>query len=181
MNLLQFRDEVEAARKAGLPAGTHVESHPGRLDETELRRIAARAPAAHVAVLGVLSAEKDNSGRVEVDASMAVFLATKAAPGTARDAAMLVLSTAALILIPDNLWGLEETQHPRDIRGQNLFTGTLEKQGVALWGITWRQQVTVDELDDSLLDDLKTVHADWDVGETAGTPEPEDLIKDLDQ
>ena len=47
MNLLQFRDAVEAALKAGMPAGTNVDSHPGSLDEAELRRIAAKAPAAY--------------------------------------------------------------------------------------------------------------------------------------
>lgn len=181
MNLLQFRDAVEAALKAGMPAGTNVDSHPGSLDEAELRRIAAKAPAAYVAALGILSAEKDNNGRVEVDASMAVFLVTRAAAGAAKDAAMLVLSTAALILIADNDWGLAETQNPRDVRAQNLYTGTIDKQGVALWGITWRQQVTVDQLDDSLLADLKTVHAEWDVGDTANTPEPSDDITGLDQ
>lgn len=180
MTLKEYRDAVVAELKAKLTGLRKVDSHGGRIDLAELRRFAAAAPAVFVAVLGVADAERTSTGEFVLTASVAAFLVTIDKPGQPRDAAGLTLATAILQVVPGNDWGLEEVGLPESIRAENLYTSAMDKAGVTLWGVTWRQKFYAGALTPAVLDDLKTFHADWDVGETANTPEPSDDVTGLD-
>ncbi len=181
MTLHDLRTAIIAALAAGFPAGTAVDEYGGRLTPEEIKRIAAQAPAVKVAILGVDEAKDTPSGRVEVTAVCGAFLITKSKPGSPRDAAALILVSGALALIPGNLWGLEDTQIPQAVRAQNLFSGELDKTAVALWGITWRQEISVGGIDEATLDDFITFHATWDMAPPDAQTDAEDNLTDLDQ
>jgi len=177
MNLLDYRSAVKDGLTAGLPSLRAVEAFGGRVDSRELQRMLAAAPAAHVAVLGVNPATQLRGGAVALSVDTAVFLTTASRPGTPRDAAALTLLDALLRLIPESDWGLDsDVQPPTGIRAQNLYGAEIDKKGLALWAVTWRQQIFVGGTDEALLDAFVTFHADYDMGDTVNTPEPSDDV-----
>lgn len=182
MSLLALRTAIVNGLAAQLGASVRsVEAIAGRIDDAELKRMLANAPAAFVAVLGVPEADRNRSGQYELTATVVVFLATASRPGSPRDAAALTLATALLQIVPTNAWGLADANEPQGIRAENLYSTALDKQGLALWAVTWRQEICVGGLDPATLVDFKTFHADWAVGATPDTPEPADELTGLDQ
>ncbi len=54
---------------------------------------------------------------------------------------------------------------PANVRADNLFSRDLDKNGVALWAVTWRHLVDLDITDVTSLDDFLTAHVDWDINQ----------------
>lgn len=151
-----------------------------------------RFPSAAVAALSI-PAVRMEGGAVVVRVAWAVFLGTKDAPAKAgdppeaavrRDALGLLLTrqvVKAVALASD--WGTEKASKPEDIKARNLTNLGVDKSNVALWVVTWEQDITLG--DDEELDALGPfllAHVDYDayVGEPDtddGVPEAQDDIE----
>jgi len=181
MSLLALRKAVADELKAKLPRlggqAVAVTEHAGRFDYEELQRVATRAPAVLVAALGASGLEL-TSNEVAGACQVAAVIVCKDLARLPRDVAALALVQALAGIVPGNCWGGAADKAPEDIRADNLFSAQIDKSGVAMWGVGWRQRavvatVGVAEDDESLgrylVCDVKTELAD-------GAPVAEDEI-----
>lgn len=154
--------------KAALPAGTTVEGHRGRFDNAaEIQRFATRAPAVLVAC--VRSQFHDASvGMPMIEAAWAVFVITRDQPQLARDAGALGLVEAVQLCISGNTWSRDDTSAPTGIDARNLYSGSIDKLGIALWGISFEQTVMNPAIDSSTLGLFETFHQDIDMAPADG-------------
>lgn len=167
--MIAFRDAVVADLKTNVTGLKTCETHAGRFDLGELKRIALKSPAVLVSILGFGNA-KDVGGELLTPLQMSAFVVTRDQPSIARDSSVLAIVKAVSIRISENDWGLN-AQRPQAIKGQNLYSGKIDKKGVALWAITWRQEVNLgNELDEATLNAFVTLNIDHSLA--PGTDEP---------
>ena len=74
----------------------------------------------------------------------AAFVVTKDRLGLSRDDAAAAIVTALLKLVPDNRWGEAHLATAADVEAEAVVTPELDKQGVCLWAVGWRQNLTLD-------------------------------------
>ena len=152
-----------------------VISHAGRFDMEEIKRLALKSPCVLVSCLGVSNIRANSAGETEALCKWAAYCLVDDKKGVSRDVGVLALVSAVLPVIPDNCWGLDDDLCvPQNIRADNLYSSSLDKIGVALWAVTWDQEITLGGLDDSTLDLFETMHTDWDQAEPDETLEAED-------
>ncbi len=136
---------------SGLKGG--VKTHGGRFSLEELKRYAQQAPGVRLALLGVERVECTSFGKVWLHARLGAFVI---AAGQGRNAQALQISTALGVLVADNRWGVEEWAHtPQEARCDNLYDAALDKTGIAIWAITWRQRIELEK--EQVLSDLTRV------------------------
>ena len=181
MSLLALRTAIDGAVKAALPTVKSVKPHGGRFTLEEIRRIAAQTPSVRIALLGLNSIGQTTGSEVRALAVVAVFVLTRDAPAVHRDVAALALVEVLVKLVPGNVWGLADVDAPNDVRADNLFSTQLDKVGVALWAVNWRQEIELGVFDETALDDFATFNATFDIGETPNTPKTDIQIEGLDQ
>ena len=171
--MIAFRAAVVSAIKARVPS-VAVEEHGGRFDAAELKRVAVRAPAVFVAVLGVGDV-RELGGEIGAALNMGAFVITTSASSAPRDEAALAIVQALLGLVPGNRWGRAEG-NPDRITAENLFSSTIDKRGVAMWAVSWRQRTTITDFDAAIasLDDFLRCDVQYPSGD--GAPVAEDLI-----
>lgn len=176
MSLITLRDAIAAELAAAIPELKTCEGHGGRFDLQELRRVAAKAPAVFVACLGFGDAEEEGDTTAEL--SWAAYVVTKDAPGKPRDEAALAIAQALAVHIPGNRWGLDDAEgRPEGIRGQNLYSDRLDKQGVAMWAISWRQRMNLGgAVDSAELAAFVTFHAEHSMAPGDGEPAATDEV-----
>lgn len=179
MSLTTIRKAVADAVLAGVPGLKTCEPHGGRFDASELRRLAVGGPAVFVAVLGVQDLVFEH-GEAKGEVQFAAFAVAGDKAGLPRDKAVMAMADALALLVPDNRWGLDESESvPMRVRAENLFSVTVDKAGVALWAVSWRQRMALGQgLDDSTLETLDlfaTCDIDYAIGQD-GTPVAEDTV-----
>ncbi|WP_051182942.1 phage protein Gp37 [Desulfocurvibacter africanus] len=151
--------DIRAAIVALLADLLHVqvEPHAGRFDLDELKRAATRTPAVFVACLGFSDVE-EKGHEISAEVAWAAFVVTGDKPGNPRHVSSLALVHALGTHIPGNRWGLEESEGiPEQIRADNLYSAQLDKHGVAMWAIGWRQRMLIDA-GAVVLDDFLAAH-----------------------
>lgn len=163
MKLLAQRTAIVAALEDALPKTVDCNSHGGRFSVDDLKRIAQRTPAVRVGCLAIRDMVSDNAGGIDITVVWGVFVITTDTPQFSRDAAALILVAAIAALVPDNRWAAIASDNPAAARGDNLYSGQLENVGVALWAITWQQQLTLDKQDLANLDAFQTLHVDFNL------------------
>jgi len=177
MSLITIRTAVADAIRAALPSQVRVEGHGGRFDLGELRRVSTRPPGVFVAVLAFEEIGQYGSYQL----TLAAYLVTADAPGTSRGDAALALAGGLARIVRGNRWGLDESEGvPENIAGRNLYGAAIDKHGIAMWGLTWRQRFELlDEDDpDQALNDFITYHGEIDVDPTQnGEPTVADTVQ----
>lgn len=171
MSLLALRAAVVSTIEANVSAFASVEAHGGRINLEEVKRIAMRQPAARVAVL---SGQVERQGGVGVcDAQLAVFIICTGTSEAQRDAAALTLSQSVVHQVVANAWGYADARAPDRIRVDNLYSGSIDRNGFALWSVVWNQQIDLlDDLEDpSDFDDFNRLHVDTDLASRDGVNE----------
>ena len=150
--LTAVADEIHA----WLPDLKTCRPHDGRFDLPEVKRFALQAPAVLVSCLATLSVTDRGDQSVDADRSWAAFVLTRSTPGLTRgEAARNLVDALELLILRGiveededpitgqqqlaNRWGLTGVGPAEQVRSQNLYGGTIDKQGVALWVVTWRQ------------------------------------------
>lgn len=127
-----------------MPDLAACEIHDGRFDLEEIKRWAVNTPSIRVAVLGVSSVGDSGDERSEPVYTLAAMVITRNAPGLPRGKAARAITDHLLREIPRARWGLTGVGDARRLRAQNLYSGKLDKQGVALWGVLWEQKLRLD-------------------------------------
>lgn len=149
--LTTYRHMILSAIRAALPELQEVAGHPGRFDLGELKRIAMRAPAVRLAIIGAPAIAERSDERLQMDVSLAAFVITRDAPRLPRDEAALNIVEAIVRLVSLNQWGRQQQDVdfglllPREMRAENLYSGEVDRRGVALWAVSWRQQIILGE------------------------------------
>jgi hypothetical protein len=157
-----LREAIIAELGAALP-GAHVAAHGGTFTEDELRRYAVRSPALLVSVSDVGNLSFLGSTALgEVTIGIALVCGPGKKGQTAEGAALAALPLV-LRTVTGNRWGLSGIDGPpKYLRAQNLYSAPLDAGGVALWGVSFRQDVELgagllDEDGLAALDDFLTV------------------------
>lgn len=130
------------------------QSHPGRFDLRELKRIAAAAPAIRVAVLKIGRGVDVGTGEVDRPVDFAAYVLTEDKRGMPRDFAARNIVESLICLLPGKAFGVANV-HPiiaTDVgEAVNLYSSSVDGQGVALWAVSWSQVVRFGE--NELLED----------------------------
>lgn len=167
MSLLALRQAVVDDLKVALP-GVTVVAHRGRFDNAaEIQRFATKAPTVLVACVG-FKPFNPGGGLVQLRARMVLFVITRDAPQLERDAGALALAEAIELRVPGNTWALDSLSAPTDIEARNLYSGQIDKLGVALWAITFDQVDSNPAVDEDSLGVFATFHQDIDIAPADG-------------
>jgi len=146
MTLDDLRDAIANNLKSKLPDLRECRPHAGRFDLSELRRVAAKTPAVFVACLGVRESALLESGECDADLVMAAFVVTSDQKGLPRDVSALNIIEFLLMYVPGKQWGLQgRAFQAREVQAQNMYSGEVDKAGVAMWAAVWRQKVRLGE------------------------------------
>ncbi|RXJ70790.1 hypothetical protein CS022_22475 [Veronia nyctiphanis] len=145
MRLLALRHAIIDTIKEALPELSAVDAHPGRFNLDELRRIATKLPAVRVAIMAFSKVVPIQTGERQLTVKLAAFVMTSDRRKLPKDESALAIVEALLTLIPGHRWTLSAVSGATDAKAENLFSGRVDKQGVAMWAITWQQVITVGE------------------------------------
>ena len=157
------RDAIVAAIKAALPDLYTCEAHGGRFDLNELTRWSRKAPAVLVAAVSVPAISDGPTNNAEV--RWVAYLITRDTPEATRDVAALDFSEALLRLVRKNTWQLDNTQNPQRVAAENLYSGQIDRHGIALWAVSWQQAVSLRASDIAELADFTLYTATHEVGD----------------
>lgn len=154
MSLSDLRDAVESALDANVKPLAAVHVHGGQFGLAELRRYAIHAPCAVLSLRSIPAVEYEG-GQVVASIEWAVYLIARDAVNAKKDAIALSLVEAALgVITPEQRWGGEASHPPESIKAPNLYSGDLDKVGIAFWAITWTQKQDIQRVDVSELADF---------------------------
>lgn len=181
MSLLGLRSAMVTEIQAKIPElADSCAAHGGRFTPGDIKRYAMKSPAVLVACLGIVSFTDDGGGSLDALAQWGAFVVTTDRAKLPRDVGALAIVEALAPVIATNNWSGEASDLPEGIKGDNLYSGSIDGAGVALWAITWRQKCVLGGLDLSTLDDFLLFHADYDLAPPDGNIEAADDI-DLPQ
>jgi phage gp37-like protein len=155
MSIETVRTAIVNTIAAKITALKTCEAHPGRFDLAEIKRVAANAPAVFIAALAT-GQQENIGGDIWAPVSFAAFIVTKDQPGKSRDSLVLDIVNALLVLADSNDWdSTDVVEDPINIRSQNLYSASIDKNGVAMWAITWQQKIKLGSATDvAALDDF---------------------------
>lgn len=177
MTLTGLRTSIIDSIAANISAFQTVQSHGGKFNSLELKRLALKSPAALVAVLG---GPLDREGTQAVGGvRLAVFIVTRGTSEDQRDSAALILVEAVAGLVSENKWAYADAKAPESMRIDNLYSGVIDRQGVALWSVSWVQRADLaifDQADFDALDDFHLANVKWDLAQKDGVIDMEDDI-----
>ena len=169
MSLLDLRQAIVDDLQANIPDLKECAGHAGRFDREEIRRIAHKSPAVFVACLAASETE-DEGGEIESDLRWGAFIVAKDQRAVKRDEVALALLQALLLHLPGNRWNVEAGR-PENIAAQNLYSGKIDKLGIAMWGVSWSQRMTLGAaLDETTLAVFATLHTEHSL--VPGVDEP---------
>lgn len=167
--LVLYRKAVEQGFRDFLSDGPdaviQVDTHIGDFAAEELRRYCRSAPAVILAPLGFPQVLR--AGGVAIAEIMyAAYVITKYRSSAVRnDMAMQIVECIYRELPFKSSWSEEIcSKTPTDIEGVNLYNGTIDKMGLSLWAVKWKQMIhlTFDDIYDSL-DDFLRLYAEYDI------------------
>lgn len=146
MTELRFKtllDTVSNAINERLPKLKGCERHGGRFDVAELQRLSAKVPAVYLSAMAAPMNDSKGNGQRRIGLQLTAFVVAGDQRGLKRNDAAMNIAETLLTLIPDNQWGMNGVGIPSRITAQNLYSGQLDKKKIALWGVSWRQQITI--------------------------------------
>jgi hypothetical protein len=145
MAINPYLEAVTTAIKTALvDACKDVESHPGRFTEAELKRISLSRRAVRIAVEDILETQVSPMKRVSYRLLMAAFVICSDRDGPDRSESAIELVEKVISVLPRNRWNSDDYKPVLEstISAQNLYSGEIEKRGIAMWAITWNQTIT---------------------------------------
>lgn len=159
-NLITFRQSVADAIKVSVTEAAAVHTHGGRFSKDDLDRYALKAPCIVVGITGVRQLDEDG-GQAVAHLELVAVIVTIDKPKVDRDIGAIGLLQSTLAVVkPSQRFGDENAHPPEAIRGENLFTGKVDKLGVAMWAVTWRQKYDINVFDPNSLPDFLRYRGD---------------------
>lgn len=174
MSIAARRAAIIDAIKVGMPSLREVVALGGRLDLDEIRRQSTPLPGVVVAALAVPKLELVG-GQVMATVRWGAFVACQDAAvpqRVTRDTAVLLLTGELLRLIGSPAW----SRKANGLQANSAWSTKLDKQGVAVWAVSWDEKVELVGLSVDDLDDLRTLSVTYDLAPTNGTAEATDHI-----
>ena len=138
MQLVQFRQHIIDTLKLTFPK-LNVSAYQGRFDLDELKRLSIRLPALQIAILSIDNVETVETDERDMRLQLAAFVLTRDHKRLEREAAALAIVERLALLIPYQRWNYSKALIPTNLQVDNLFSGPIDKQGVALWAVSWQQ------------------------------------------
>lgn len=176
MSLLLLRDSIKDALKEGVKDFAEVYTHGGRVDLEELKRYALKAPCAIVAPLGIRRGTEEGNTLV-ADVVWGCYLLAKDSKAMLRnDWALMLLELAMSVIKPSQRWGDDAAEMIKELRAENLFSGSLDQLAVSLWVVTWAQGYDFNRFDSDTLDDFLTYKADYNLAEADDDIDAQDSV-----
>lgn len=131
---------LTAGLSAKLPDLRACEAHPGPVTREEIARFSRQTPAVLTACVGAAAVEEYGDGRADADLQLAAFVLAGDRAALPRDRAALAVVEGVLEWLPGfRPGGGVIAGPPRQVRAENLFSGPLDRTGIALWAVSWRQ------------------------------------------
>ena len=169
MILVDIRNAIVSTIKSKIPSLREVKGHGGRFSLKEIKAIAAKSPSVRVACLGISKIE-DSSMGVAADVMWGAFVICGDQRQTPRDSVALGLVAGLAAIVPNATWGMDDNiDGAGQVRGDNLFSRELDNAGVALWAVTWRHTVDIDQTVVGSLDDFLRAIVDYDLDQDGET------------
>ena len=134
---------IKTAVKSALPELRRCEVHGGRFDINELKRVATQTPAVLVSLLATPDVKIKETEERDIELTIALYVVTSDKPQLPRNVSIINIVEALLLLIPINDWGVAKISEPKEISSQNLYSGDIDKHGIAMWAISFKQTVRV--------------------------------------
>jgi len=175
VSLVDLRAAVVSHIAESVTAFRTVQAHGGSFNREELARIALQSPACLVAIMG--GQLERQGGQPVANPYIFAFVVTRGTSDEKRDKAALVLVEAVAGLVVRNGWSYAHARAPDSMRIENLYSGDIDKQGIALWSVSWQQQVDIAIYDPSDLPYLHEVHAEWDLVPADGQIDTEQMVQ----
>lgn len=172
--IAQVRADIATALGTAIPALT-MGVHPGRFSLDELRRFAVRAPAGIVVAEGSRGSTMAGTLRV-LDVDWAVFIISRGTSATGRDtqAHNLAYSVAAEIHL--NRWDNDYAHAPKAVAWDNLYSGDLDKSGIAIHVVTWTQGVELNTITDPV-EAFEDMDVTWAMEESTQPSDASDIVE----
>ena len=98
--------------------------------------------------LGTPRTELPGLAWTDCDQELAAFVVTRDRTGEPRGKAARAIAAALLLLIPRARWGLADFGTAERLQARNLYSGEVDKEGVALWMVSWRQTLRLETDED---------------------------------
>ncbi len=176
MSIAGLRAAVIADLEANVSGFQVFGGYGGTFNRDELKRIALKSPACLVSVLG--GTVQREGGEPTCNLTMSAFIITRGTSQQLRDEDVLVLVEPVAARVARNGWKYECSRAPEGVRIDNLYTGEIDKLGVALWSVTWIQRLDIDVFDPDAepLADFHTLYFDTDLAPRDGVIEAEGLV-----
>ena len=146
----RFLDAIAADLRRQLPKLRTCEVHDGGWDAAEVKRWSVGAPALLVAWLGTARTEAPGLPWTDCDQQLAVYVVTadgrERADGKLlrRGEALRNLVDWLLLYIPRARWKVRDIGPAEELRARNVYTAAVDKAGVALGEVSWRQTVRLE-------------------------------------
>ncbi len=120
-----------------------VELHGGRFSIDELKKVSRNAPAIYYGLLKLVK-PKEFTCNTDRDAMLVASVITKDKPQLSRHISVIDISERLSDLIIDNNWGLDFVDQQDEVTVQNFYSNKISTIGVAIYGLSWTQQVRLD-------------------------------------
>ena len=149
-----------------------VERHIGQFDKPDdvKRWLTNRDGGVRVAAMRVVAMRNEGSSLIGT-IEFAAFVFTTGMWGYAKDQrAEVIAGRLAKALMHKGGWqGTGAYKSPDAVRADNLYSGEIDKLGLAIWSVTWRQDWPLDNpIDSATLDDFLRCH--WQAELADGAP-----------
>lgn len=182
--LIAYREAVENSFREQLPDAVHLFTHHGEFGEKEIKAYLVKAPCVILAPLGIPDM-KVAGPNVLATIMYGAFVLTRSRPELPRGDAAMAIAEVIATFLPYEGFGL--ARRPSDVEAANLYSGTIDQMGMALWAIRWRQTIELAAKDDctyASLDDFLRLDAayqldavddpdDFDAHQTIELPGPD--------
>ena len=122
-----------------------VELCGGRFALPEIKRLSKKAPALLISCLEIPATNDGAHGDNEHKLSLVIFVLTRDVPGTTKDMLSVDITERLLRWVKDKEWGLDWT-YPvvENISARNLYSNDIDKIGVSLWGVGFKQIIQLE-------------------------------------
>jgi hypothetical protein len=141
MAISDLRSDYVALFAAALPTADVV-ARDGRLDATEIKRWSMRPPVVAVTLLGIDGAPSVESipEQVTVRLRWGMFLLASSTAGAKRGDNCLEMLQAAMSAVRlRSTYSDTGARQIADLRADSLYGGDIDKQGIAIWAVSWTQ------------------------------------------
>lgn len=142
--LVTLRSAIIADLEASITDANTVEAYGGRLNLGEIKRITKRPPAILLALVNGNSSAQEAADPIRVDMLISAFVIAEDERGRDRD--VVALSIAEQVITRAAKWqwrGTVQASAPSDLKLESLYSGELDRKGVALLAVAWKQTVPI--------------------------------------